>query len=127
MLVSIRTKPPTTIMAFTKRRCTCEVYGCNRASDLDPCSQTTPPGRLLAPSTAYQHCHDDKIWRAAKQCERMELDLLAATVSQETHSEDVVSSRAHQSELGNEPAFIPDTPLEAADKGMFVSSAAIAI
>ena len=108
-------------MAFMKRRCTCKVYGCNRASDPDPCSQTIAPGCLLAPSTVYQHCRDDRIWHAAKQCECMELDLLAATtVSQETHSEDVVSSRAHQSELGNEPAFIANASLEATAKGMFI-------
>ena len=120
LLVNICTNSPTTIMALMKRRCTCEVYGCNSASDPDPSSQTVAPGRLLAPSTVYQHCCDDKIWRAAKQCERMELDLLAATASQETHSEDVVSSRAHQSELGNEPAFVPNAPLEATGKGMFI-------
>lgn len=103
-------------MASAKHRCKCQVYGCISESDPDPWTQLPTPGRLLSPSTAYQHRRDDKIWCAAKQCERMELDLLVATTAPETHGEDVISARARQSELGNEAAFTSSTPLEVTNK-----------
>ncbi|KIN97375.1 hypothetical protein M404DRAFT_32352, partial [Pisolithus tinctorius Marx 270] len=98
-------------MASAKHRCKCQVYGCISGSDPDPWTQLPTSGHLLPPSTVYQHRHDDKIWCASKQCEHMELDLLVATTLPKTHSDGVVSSRAHESELGNEPVFVPNTPL----------------
>lgn len=81
-------------MASAKHRCKCQVYDCVSRSDPDPWTQLPIPGRLLPPSTVYQHRRDDKIWCAAK-LERMELDLLVATAVPETR-EDVISSKAHQ-------------------------------
>ncbi|KIK22681.1 hypothetical protein PISMIDRAFT_11400 [Pisolithus microcarpus 441] len=103
-------------MASAKHRCKCEVYGCMNGSDPDPCTQLPTPGRLLPLSMAYQHRRDDKIWCAARQYEHMELNLLVATAGPETHSEDVTSSKAYQSELGNESTFVPNVLLKVPGK-----------
>ena len=106
-------------MASARHRCNCQVYGCISGSDPDPWTQIPVAGCLLPPSTVYQHRHDNKIWCAAKHCEHEELDLLVAAAVTETHSEAVVSLRACQSELGNEPTFVPNMPLEVCDEGIF--------
>lgn len=90
-------------MAPSKQRCTCQVYGCAKASDLDPRTHIPTPGHLLSPSTHHQHRRDDKIWRSAQRggSEDVEMDVLEAITRPDIDYDPVVLSRVSRSEAGN--------------------------
>ena len=79
------------------------MYGCTKASDLDPRTHIPTPGHLLPPSTIHQHHRDDKIWHSAWQgdLEDVEMDVLGTITGSNTDYDPVVSSRASCSEAGN--------------------------
>lgn len=101
----------------SKVRCRCQVYGCVDGVDPDPWSQVPTSGRLLPASTAHQHRRDDRIWQSAKQSDSAQPDLCVARIQPQDHTDDVVSSRALQTALGNQPLPISQDQFRVDDKG----------